>query len=151
MTLMVRDPFADTVPLRQAMNWLFDEGAARATTHWVALNVCETPAALLIRAALPGVKPEEVDIAIDGDILTISGEFKADEEPEATEYHRRELHVGPFERALRLPDRFETERATAAFENGILTLTIPKVEQAQVRHIKVQAGITQAIEGTVAR
>ena len=105
----------------------------------------------MVKAALPGVQPDEVDIAIDGDTLTISGAFKADEESEGTEYHRRELHVGAFERALRLPERFETEQATAAFENGILTLTIPKVEQAQVKHIKVQAGMAQAIEGAIAR
>ena len=105
----------------------------------------------MVKAALPGVKPDEVDIAIDGDTLSITGEFKADEESEDTEYHRRELHVGPFERALRLPERFEAEQTAAVFENGILTLTIPKAEQAQVRHIKVRAGMVEAIEGAIAR
>lgn len=151
MTLMLRDPFADSAPLRQAMERLFEESFPRPSRHWLALNVYETPTALVIKAALPGVKPDEVDIAIDGDTLTISGEFKADEESEGTEYHRRELHVGAFERALRLPDRFETEQAAAVFENGILTLTIPKIEQAKVRHIKVQAGMVEAIEGAIAR
>lgn len=151
MTLMLRDPFADSAPLRQAMERFFEESLPRPGRHWLPLNVYETPDALVIKAALPGVKPEDVDIAIDGDILTMSGEFRAEEDQPGTEYHRRELHVGPFERALRLPERFESEQATAGFENGILTLTIPKVEQAQVKHIKVQAGMAEAIEGAVAR
>ena len=151
MTLMLRDPFADTVPLRQAMERLFEESLPRPSRHWLALNVYETPTELVIKAALPGITPDEVDIAIDGDTLTITGEYKADEEQPGTEYHRRELHVGAFERALRLPERFQTEKAAAVFENGILTLTIPKVEQAQVRHIKVRPGMVEAIEGSIKR
>ncbi len=146
MTLMPRDPFTDTVPLRQAMNWLLDEGSPQPARHWLPLDVYETAAALVVRAALPGVKPDQVDIAIDGDTLTISGEYKAAEEA-GTQYHRRELYAGAFERALRLPDRFEPERSVADFENGILTLTIPKVEQAEVRHIKVQARTAGAVDG----
>jgi HSP20 family protein len=148
MTLMLRDPFADTVPLRQAMNWLFDESAAQPTRHWLALDVYETTAELVIKAALPGVKPDEVDIAIDGDTLTISGDYQAPEEPTDAQYHRRELHVGGFERTLRLPERFEAEKATAAFEHGILTLTIPKVAQALVKHIKVQRP-TEPVAGAI--
>ena len=151
MTLMLRDPFADTVPLRQAMNWLFDERATGPTRHWLAVDVYETPTELVIKAALPGAKPDEVDIAIDGDTLTITGEYRADEEQPGTEYHRRELHVGAFERALRLPERFQAEQTEAVFENGILTLTIPKVEQAQVKHIKVQPTIEGAVKGAIKR
>ena len=151
MTLMLRDPFADTVPLRQAMDRLFEESFPRPSRHWLAVDVYETAAALVVKAALPGIKPAEVDITIDGDTLTITGELKADEESEGREYHRRELHVGAFERALRLPERFQAEKTEAVFENGILTLTIPKREQAEVRHIKVQPGMIEAIEGSIKR
>ena len=151
MTLMLRDAFADTVPLRQAMERLFEESLPRPSRHWLAVNVYETLTELVIEAALPGVKPDDVDIAIDGDTLSITGEWKEDDEAAAREYHRRELHTGPFERALRLPERFEADRTAAAFENGILTLTIPKVEEAKVRHIKVQPGMTEAIEGAISR
>lgn len=95
--------------------------------------------------------PEEVDISIDGDTLTITGEFKADEESAGRQYHRRELHVGSFERALRLPDRFQAANTDAVFENGILTLTIPKAEQAAVKHIKVQPVMVEATTATVTR
>ncbi len=151
MTLMLRDPFADTVPLRQAMDRLFEESFPRPSRHWLPVDVYETASDLVIKAALPGMAPEDVDIAIDGDTLTITGEFKADEVEQDKEYHRRELHVGTFERALRLPERFQTEKAEAVFEHGILTLTIPKVEQAEVKHIKVQPRMIGAVEGTIKR
>lgn len=151
MTLMLRDPFADTAPLRQAMDRLFEESFPPPGRHWLAVDVYETSSALVIKAALPGLKPEEVDIMIDGDTLTITGESKSDEGAADREYHRRELHVGAFERALRLPPRFESAKAEAVFENGILTLTIPKVEQAEVKHIKVQPVMIEAVEGEIQR
>ncbi|MGO9204885.1 MAG: Hsp20/alpha crystallin family protein [Candidatus Limnocylindrales bacterium] len=88
---------------------------------------------------------------MDGDILTISGEFKAEEDQPGTEYHRRELYIGTFERVLRLPERFEAEKAEPVFEHGILTITIPKVAQVAVKHIKVQPRASEAVEGTVKR
>jgi HSP20 family protein len=151
MTLMLRDPFADTASLRQAMDRLLEEGFPRPSRHWLPVDVYETASALVIKAALPGMKPDEVDISIDGDTLTITGAFTADEESVDREYHRRELHVGTFERALRLPERFQTEKTEAVFENGILTLTIPKVEQAEVKHIKVQPRMIEVLEGTINR
>lgn len=151
MTLMLRDPFADTVPLRQAMERLFEESLPRPSRHWLAVDVYETASELVIKAALPGVKPDEVDIAIDGDTLTITGERKADEDSMDREYHRRELHVGGFERALRLPERFKAAKTDAVFENGILTLTIPKVEQAEVKHIKVQPVMTEPVPAAIKR
>jgi len=151
MTLMLRDRFADTAPLRQAMDRLFEESFPRPSRHWLPVDVYETAKALVIKAALPGMKPNEVDIAIDGDTLTIVGAFAADEESEDREYHRRELHGGTFERALRLPERFLTDQAEAVFENGILTLTIPKVAQAEVKHIKVQPVTIEAVAGAIKR
>jgi HSP20 family protein len=138
MTLMLRDPFADIVPLRQAMERLFEQGQPGPNRGWLPVDVSETAKALVIKTALPGVKPEDVDITIDGDILTISGEYKADEEQKDKEYHRRELYVGTFERALRLPARFQTDKAEPVFEHGMLTITIPKVAEAEVKHIKVK-------------
>ena len=151
MTLMLRDPFGDTAPLRQAMDRLFEQSFPRPNRGWLPVDVYETATALVIKAALPGIAPEDVDIAIDGDTLTITGEFKADQEEGDRQYHRRELYVGTFERALRLPERFQSEKAEAVFEHGILTLMIPKVEQAEVKHIKVQPRMIEAVEGTIKR
>ena len=137
MTLMLRDPFADTTSLRQAMERFFEQGLPGPNRGWLPVDVSETATALVIKAALPGIKPEDVDITIDGDVLTVKGEFKADEEEQNTEYHRRELYVGAFERALRLPQRFQIEKTKSVFKDGILTLTIPKVAQAEVKHLKV--------------
>ncbi|MGZ6266430.1 MAG: Hsp20/alpha crystallin family protein [Candidatus Limnocylindrales bacterium] len=151
MTMVSRDPFADALPLRQAMDRLFEQSLPRPGSHWLAIDVYETTDELVIKAMLPGIKPEDVDIAIDGDTLTITGEFKADAEGPDREYHRRELHVGTLERAVRLPERFETEKADAVFEHGLLTLTIPKVKQAQVKHIKVQPRLSETVKGAITR
>ncbi len=151
MTLMLRDPFAESAPLHQAMDRLFEESFPRPHRHWLPVDVYETASALVIKAALPGIAPEDVDIAIDGDTLTITGEFKGDVEEQDREYHRRELYIGTFERALRLPERFQAEKAEAVFDHGILTLTVPKVKQAEVKHIKVKPRTIEAVKGVIKR
>jgi HSP20 family protein len=118
---------------------LFEQNLPGPNRGWLPVDVFKTAMAVEIRTALPGIKPEDVDVSIAGDILTIRGEFKADEEQEDKHCRRRELYVGAFERSLRLPERFEVEKAEPIFENGILTITIPKGEQAEVTHIKVKA------------
>jgi HSP20 family protein len=158
MTLMRRDPFSETVPLREAIDRIFEESFLRpgewtsgAGRHELALDVYETTDKLVVRAALPGVKPEDVDVTIDGNMLTIKGEFKTEEEQKENQYHRREMRTGSFERVLALPDRFQTDKAEASFENGILTLTIPKAEQTKVNRIKVQPRAIDALKGAVER
>jgi HSP20 family protein len=158
MTLMLRDPFSETVPLREAIDRIFEESflrpgewTSRAGRHELAFDVYETPDELVVKASLPGVKPEDVDVSIDGNMLTIKGEFKAEETHKETQYHRREMRVGSFERVFTLPDRFQTDKAEASFENGILTLTVPKAEQSKVKHIKVQPRAIDAIKGAIKR
>lgn len=72
-------------------------------------------------------------------------------EEQDREYHRRELYIGTFERALRLPERFQAEKAEAVFDHGILTLTVPKVKQAEVKHIKVKPRTIEAVKGVIKR
>jgi HSP20 family protein len=158
MTLMRRDPFSETVPLREAIDRIFEESflrpgewLSRSARSDLALDVYETGDKLVVKAALPGIKPEDVDITIDGSTLAIKGEYKAEEVQKENQYHRRELRSGSFERVITLPDRFQTEKAEASFENGLLTLTIPKAEQAMVKHIKVQPRTSESVMGAIKR
>lgn len=91
----------------------------------------------MIKAAVPGVDPKDVEISVDEDVLTIRGEFSKQEESQDETYIRREIRTGSFQRQLRLPPTVEPEKAEARFEHGMLTLSIPKKAEARARSIKI--------------
>ena len=146
MTLIRRPtPLAEVVSLRDAMERLFDERFFRPI--WVsdgerpiapALDLYSTPEAVIAKVALPGVKPEAVDITIVDDQVTISGTFQEEKETGETGVVHRELSKGMFSRTFVLPTAITAEAAKAQFEDGLLTLTIPKREEAKPTHVKVQ-------------
>lgn len=103
-----------------------------------ALNVWETDQAFLAEAELPGLKHDDLDIAVQGNEVTIQGK-RGDGEDKGATYHRRERGVGSFSRVLRLPAEVDAERVTAELEDGVLLLTLPKTEQAKPRKITVKA------------
>ncbi|MFW6126269.1 MAG: Hsp20/alpha crystallin family protein, partial [Chloroflexota bacterium] len=103
-----------------------------------ALDVYQRPDQLVVKASLPGVKPEDVDITVTGDTLTIQGETKADEEVKREDYIYQEHRYGSFSRSLALPPNLRTDKADASFEDGILTVTIPRAEEAKPKAIKVK-------------
>jgi HSP20 family protein len=104
-----------------------------------ALDVYETDDAVVVKGALPGVRPEEVDISVTGDVLTIKGETKSEEETKDGNYHRRELRYGAFARSVALPTLVDHDKAEATFENGILTISLPKAEEVRPKSIKIAA------------
>jgi len=124
------------------MDRLFEE-AFRPSRFWAAeatvpVDMYQTPEAVVVKAALPGVKPEEVEITITGNTLTIKGEVKAEQEVKREDYIYQERHYGGFSRSLTLPTGLQVDKAEAVFENGILTLTIPKAEEVKPKTIKVK-------------
>jgi len=130
-----------TGSLRWAMDRVFDERffapyrfLTFGTGEVTPLDMYHTEKEVVVRAALPGVKPEEVDISITGDTLTIKGETKAEEKIEREDYLYQEHQYGAFCRSVALPSKLQTDKAEASFENGILTLTIPKSEEAKPSH-----------------
>ena len=141
------DPAAEVASMRGLMDRLFDQSFGRfpafrnggeefgVTT--LGLDVFETNDAFVIKAAVPGVDPKDVDISVDDDILTIRGEFQQRDEAKDDQYLRRELRYGAFQRALRLPPTVDAERADAQFEHGVLKLTLPKKQEARARTIKI--------------
>lgn len=93
---------------------------------------------VVVRAEVPGVNPDTLDIKIERNTLSVSGERKANGELKGS-FHRRERRFGKFSRSLRLPPDLDGEKASAECRNGVLTIRIPKSEQAKPRHIKVRA------------
>jgi HSP20 family protein len=150
------DPFGEMVTLRQAMDRLFEDSFVSPLTlrgyngeaPALALDVHQTADEIVVTAALPGIKPEDVDITITGQTLSIRGELKADEEVERDQYLYRERRFGSFQRQLQLPVRVQGEATTATFENGVLTLSIPKAEDVKPRQIQVKASPKQVEPST---
>lgn len=148
MSSLIRwEPFRELISLREMMDRLFEESFARPRGRWLvpldletlAVDMYETDDKIVVKASLPGVKPEEVDISVTGNTLTIKGETKAEEEVKEENYLRRERRYGAFSRSLSLPTQVEVEKAEAVFENGVLTLTLPKAEAVRPKTIKVKA------------
>ena len=125
------------------MDRLFEESFVRPF-GWVspvesgmALDMYETDDNLVVKAALPGVAPENVEVTIEGDRLRIEGELKADEEMNKGKVHIRERRYGKFSRVILLPTDVQSDKAKAEFKDGILTLTLPKAEELKPKRIKI--------------
>ena len=141
------EPFRDLISLREAMDRLFEESFIRPRAGWLAplgagalaVDMYETDQDVVIKSSVPGVKAEDIDITITGDTLTIKGETKAEEKVEKANYVRQERRYGAFSRSVTLPTTIVAEKAKAEFENGVLTLTLPKAEEVKPKAIKVKA------------
>jgi HSP20 family protein len=147
MTIIRRtSPLGDMLSLRSAMDRIFDDTffrpVARSTgevAFAMPLDIYTTADTLVVEAALPGVKPEDVDVSVLGDTLTLTATSGRDETKELPGYHVREVRRGRFSRTVTLPSGLRTDAATATFEHGILTLAFPKAEQVKPRQIPVTA------------
>ena len=155
MTNLTRwEPERETMTLREAMDRLFDDAFTRpfslmreGGSAWSspAIDMYQTEDDVVVKAALPGIKADEVQINVTGDILTLRGETKHEEEKTSSSqrkdksWHIREHRWGAFERSVRLPTGVISDRAKADFDNGILTITLPKSEEVKPKTITVKA------------
>jgi len=140
------EPLREMVTLREAMSRLFDDsfvkpfaGLVDAGGLALALDVMDTEDDVIVQATVPGVKLEDLDITVAGDVLTIRGEFKSEQKTEGAHYLRQERRYGAFERSVALPTTVVADKASTNFENGVLTLTLPKAEAVKPKTIKVKA------------
>jgi len=132
--------------LRQAMDRLFEDSFVRPSRILTtlgeaaapALDVYQTPNEVVVKTALPGLKPEDINIDITGDTLTIKGETKAEQEIKKEDYLYQERRHGAFSRSVVLPGGVKPDKAEATLEDGILTLSIPKAEETKPKAIKVK-------------
>jgi HSP20 family protein len=117
-------------------DWAYPDSAAAA---WVPpVDVLEQPEAIRIMAELPGVKPEDVKISVEGNVLTLHGMKQQVAEERTERVHRYERTYGAFERSFTLPASVDTQRINAGYDNGVLTISLPKAEQAKPRQIAVE-------------
>jgi len=105
----------------------------------VPIDVYQTNDAVTVKATLPGTTPDDIDVSITDDTLTIKGETKSGDEVKAENYYRKERRYGSFSRSIVLPSLLKTDKAEANFEDGVLTLTIPKAEETKPKQIKIKA------------
>jgi len=137
------DPFSD---LRQTMDQLFDQGFSRP---WRLLEnsenqgagfpveISETNEGIRVKAALPGVRPEDVEITVANDVLTIRAQHMEETEDQQRTYYRREMAYGGLNRSFSLPTSVDSDRAEAKFDNGMLVLFLPKAESMRPKQIKI--------------
>lgn len=145
MSNLIRwEPAREMMTLREAMDRLFDDAFTRPLSlrdGWSvpAIDMYQTDDEIVVKAALPGVKADEVQINITGEVLTLKDEMKHEEEKEEKAWHIREQRYGSFERSIVLPTDVVADKAKADFENGILTITLPKADEVKPRTITVKA------------
>jgi HSP20 family protein len=148
MSTMIRwEPSREIPMLRHHMDRLFNEMLGRngsneeglATGAWIPqVDVFETPDSIVLKADLPGVTKDDVEISIQNSTLTLKGERKMEQESKDKQVYRLERSYGTFSRSFTLPPIVDTERANADFANGVLTLTLPRREESKPKQIKVK-------------
>jgi HSP20 family protein len=145
MSNLIRwEPMREAMTLREAMDRLFDDAFTRpvefgGTWQIPAIDLYQTDDEIVVKAALPGMKADEVQISITDNVLTLKGEVKEKTEKKEKAYHLREQRYGAFERSVALPSDVIADKAQAEFEDGVLTISLPKAEEVRPKMITVKA------------
>jgi HSP20 family protein len=138
------DPLREVSEVRSLMDRAFDDFFSRSPITYygigsIDVNMLLTDKDVIVKASIPGVKLEDINITISGDTLTLRGEMKDDQEYKDANYHIREMRQGNFSRTMTLPVKVDSDKAKAEFENGILCLTMPKTEEVKPKSITIKA------------
>jgi HSP20 family protein len=155
MSITRWDPWGEAMSLREAMDSLLQESVVRPRglgrtegSMALTLDVEERGDDYVVNAPIPGIKPEDVELSVLGETLHIRAERREErrEDGEGARWLLREQRYGAFERRVTLPSAVKTDQATAEFRDGVLTITLPKAEEAKERRIPVQTGQRQGQE-----
>ncbi|MFL7837167.1 MAG: Hsp20/alpha crystallin family protein [Candidatus Promineifilaceae bacterium] len=156
MAIVRWNPTHDMMRLRSEFDRLFDETLELPAwrwpqqTHQLAIDVAEDDAAYIIKASVPGIKADDLDVSIIDNVLTIKGEIKDENELDEENYHLRERRWGSFSRSITLPSAVDADAVEASYEDGVLTLNIPKTEEVKARRIPIKEVQTKVIEAQAA-
>ena len=158
MALVRWEPIRELTSLQSEMNRLFNTffdspstgGNGPTGRRWIpAMDLVETDDHFVLKADLPGLTEDDVNIEVEDNVLTVSGERKAEHEDKREGYYRVERSFGAFRRSLTLPEGINPEEVTASFDKGVLEVRIPKPEERKPRRVAIQVGERPAaIEGT---
>ena len=146
MDLVSWRPFGGELSsLRREMDRMWDRFFGETTLArrigeewWPSVDMSETKDNYVIKAELPGLEAQDVDVSISGDVLTIKGEKKKEEEEKDEHHHYVERYYGSFQRSFRLPANVKSDKIDASFDKGVLKVTLPKVEEAKKKKIEVK-------------
>ena len=155
MNSMIRwNPFGEMARMRSEIDRLFEDAFNAPTGKWernsvwgFPLDVTEGDEAFTVKAAVPGMNVDDLDITITDNVLVIKGETEAEETREEEKVHLRERRYGSFMRSISLPVPVEANQVKASYESGILTLNIPKAEVVKPKRISVKVGNGTVVEG----
>jgi HSP20 family protein len=163
MALIRWEPVAELNTIQNEMNRLFNNffeaptgrSNGSSTSRWIpAMDLVETADHYVLRADLPGLSDEDVNVQLEDNVLTISGERKTEQHTEREGYYRLERAFGGFSRSLTLPDGVDPDSVQAHFDRGVLEITIPKPEQKKPRQVQIKLGggdDPKTIEGAAAK
>jgi HSP20 family protein len=146
MVLQRWDPFRDLQQLDDAMNRLWRGMGTRVPARsggedWnILLDVIRQPEEIVVKASLPGVAPDDIDVTFEDNVLSIKAERGNETETDDSKYLVRERSYGSYYRALRLPDTVDANKITSSYDNGVLTISLPKAEEKKPKQIKVDVG-----------
>jgi HSP20 family protein len=145
MELMPWRPFGEVGSIRKEMDELWSRFLRetpffrRGAGEWTpSMDVSETKDSLVLKAELPGIEAKDVKISVSGDLLTIKGEKKKESEEKDENRHYQERYYGSFQRSFRLPTNVKKDKVDAAFDKGVLTITLPKTEEAKEKEIEIK-------------
>lgn len=141
MAIVRWDPFRELTALQSEVNRLFSRaggGDVSERQSWIpSVDVVETKDAITLKADLAGMDPNDIALEVEDNVLTVSGERRFQEEVDEEKYYRIERRYGSFSRSIALPQGADPEKIEAEYENGVLAVTVPKVEAAKPKRISV--------------
>ncbi len=147
MAVIRWDPFRELGTLQDRMNRLFDDaartggnGEPTSTTAWSpAVDIVETDAAIQVRAEVPGISRDDIDLSLENNVLTLKGERKFEKESKDENYHRIERSYGSFSRSFSVPSTVDEAGIKADYKEGVLTITLPKTQKAKPKQIAIDS------------
>lgn len=148
------DPFQEMLNLRRTVDRLFDNASpdrewGQSPMWGLAVDVVENKDDFIVKASVPGIHPDDLDISYADDTLTIKGDIKSDNEVKEDQYHLRERRFGSFARSISLPTKVKGDAIEASYQNGVVTLRLPKAEEVKPKRIAIKVGDQKVIEGKV--